>query len=124
MLRFFFFFFLNFFHASQVNRCFRYHKYNYTALREDNARILQFFGFDYFENLLALLLQKNFFCKKCRLSSWCSFQNFCIKSPFATNRNVNRYHCNVIIEIFTIKTINFCGTCNWIKSYLLHHIKI
>ena len=52
----------NFLHDCHVNRCFKYHKYNYTLrCRKATSRILQFFCYDYFEDLWAPMTSaKNF----------------------------------------------------------------
>ena len=63
------------------------------------SRILQFFSYGYFEDLLApISFAQNFGFLACVVS-----KIFTIKSTFATNSVVNQRHCNPIIKIITIK---------------------
>ena len=90
-----------FFHACRVNRCFKYHKYNYTlCCIKTTSRTLQFFWYDYFENLLAPIT----FAKKFGFLAGVASKTFPIESALQSK---NQFLHNAFGE-----------------SYLLRHLTI
>ena len=64
------------------------------------SKILQFFCYDSFEDLLAPVI----FAKNVGFLADIVFKIIAIKNAFATNHNINQYCCNIhVTEIITMK---------------------